>query len=201
MAQDHRFWRKLGRLALTLVVVVVGTFIGVYVAVGMRAKEAGAAKPLYVPAGQLTPLSEDQQFARKLGEDFPNETFLTEDDSTGTFEMFFDGTPTILLFWSPGCEPCIDQAKMWKKYVEPNLRNDVKQVVCMSTVDRPRVDEWRSLLAHKTVVFVDWERFRDTYNMVVKPTVFVVDGHGQIAIIMYQHSVLLPQEFLSLLKE
>ena len=55
----------------------------------------------------------------------------------------------------------------------------------MSTVKRPRVSEYKRLLANKMVVFIDWERFRKNYNLIVKPTVIVVDGRGQIAIMFY----------------
>lgn len=199
--QDHRFWRKLGKSALTLVVVVVGTFIGVYYALDIRAKEASAVKPTYVPATEITPIDPSEQFAKQVGEEFPNETFLKGDDSAGSFAEFFDGTPTILLFWSLDCEPCIDQAEMWKRYIEPKLRSDVKQVVCTSTDYRPRVREYERLLTDKTVVFIDQERFGKTYNLIAKPTVIVVDGYGRISIILYLHSSLLPQEFESLLTE
>lgn len=73
--------------------------------------------------------------------------------------------------------------------MEPELNDNVKQVVCLAEDYRSDVEQYEAMLKNKTIVFVDYETLQKDYNLVITPTIVALDGQGSISHIQLSHSM------------
>jgi hypothetical protein len=192
--------RRLSRAALVIVAVGSGLVAVAYVHDKLRT--AGEI-PIPVSSEYNRPptVGPSLRLIVSRGEYFPNATLTRADGSHGQFSDFFDGTPTVFLFWHFGCDGCFDQAQLWNRTIAPVLTPDIKQVVVLGEKERtiPRV--WQNLLKHKTLVFVNRQRLKETHHVFVMPTIVSVMGDGLVAHIQYEFTPYFDLEFVLLLTD
>jgi thiol-disulfide isomerase/thioredoxin len=191
------------RLAAVLAVMVIGSIGGVYIGNALTRDERSGVRSTVpiLPSDHRREIEPLLRFSVPVGQPFPNESFETPTGRLGKFAEFFDGTPSVLLFWNLDCVTCVEQAHLWRAHLEPLLQKNMKQVACISdeASDENRAN-WH-LLSEKTVVYIDYDYFREELGLKVLPTIIAVDGAGLIQHIQYEFSPLFDEAIVSFVTE
>jgi len=178
--------KGVARFVAVCLMVLVGTASGAYFGFSYRFTMIGQQQAIVTQPLTLVPDSPAQDAAAQtvnlhVGERFPNEFATAWDGSETEFKTLFDGTPTVIMFWSLECESCVAQAELWSKTIEPVIMNSIKQVVCLADgYGSPIPKAYSHLLEDKILFFPDFDLLGEKYYLLSTPTIIALDGQGII---------------------
>lgn len=128
---------------------------------------------------------EGMLFRKEKGDLFPDVTIEYASGTMGHLSDFYGEGQLIILFWSPGCPGCLEQARLWKMSVVPNLKENVEVIVCLDFIDEPKLGEYSTLFENMELVFLDQTEIHLEHNLIFIPTIFNLDSDGAILHIQY----------------
>lgn len=200
MSTRSELFARIQRAAIIVVLVAAGSLGGIYLgdALGFGRGRAVRSTIPILPAHKQRTVEPEFAFAASVGQPFPDVMYTTLEGKTGRTAGFFDGTPTVFLFWHMDCVSCVEQAHTWRSSVQPWLKEEVKQIACLSA-STPEDNRMNAhLMKSMTTIHVDYDYFERDLRLVFLPTIIAVDGRGIIQHIQYEFSPLFDEGLITL---
>jgi len=167
------FWKSVyTKILVSAILVFIGITSGIYVGNALVDKQPASQAEAPQPSANEPFVTFD------AGDLFPPEEYTDLSGHTGNFSDLIDGRPTIFIFVTMQCGPCIDLLQFWKMRMQERLRPGVQVVVCVKHDVTSVPPEYEGLLEGVRVVRYDDALWKRKYHLDFWPTIAGVDGSG-----------------------
>lgn len=175
------------RKILLFIAVLASGILGAFLASAMRGEEPIVVHKQTFDAERLRISLQDSGAwpYLKIGEAFPNKNCTLPDGTYSTIHQIIYGKPSLLIFWHPGCETCVDLSAYWSLHITPAMSDKVQVIACTSPNEMALVKKHydNGMFEGSKRVFIDLDALSQEYNMILYPTIICTDRTGEIVLI------------------